>query len=190
MKTLKFNYLVALLLTLSSFSLFAQSQKFNSEKSTIQWVGTKIGGQHEGLIKLKSGEIVENNGKIESGSFEVDMTSITCTDLEDAAYNEKLVGHLKSDDFFGVATHPTATVKITEGATLSDGKATVKGDLVVKGKSAPVTFELVKNENGYTTQLKIDRTKYDVRYGSASFFDNLGDKAIADIFVLNITLVK
>ena len=73
---------------------------------------------------------------------------------------------------------------------MSDGKATVKGDLVVKGKSAPVTFELVKNENGYTTQLKIDRTKYDVRYGSASFFDNLGDKAIADIFVLNIILVK
>lgn len=183
------NYLLALVLTISSLGLFAQTQKINTEKSTINWLGKKIAGQHEGLINLKSGVLEEKSGKIISGSFVIDMTSITNTDLTDAGYNKKLVGHLKSDDFFGVEKFPTATLNITKATKFSNGKASVTGKLTIKGKTETVTFDITKNKNSYTAKIEIDRSKYDVRYGSTSFFDSLGDKAIDDIFILNIKLL-
>ena len=183
------NYLLALVLTISSLGLFAQTQKVNTEKSTINWLGKKIGGQHEGLIKLKSGVLEEKSGEIVSGSFIIDMTSITNTDLTDAGYNKKLVGHLKSDDFFGVEKFPTATLNITKATKFSNGKASLTGKLTIKGKTETVTFDMIKNKTSYTAKIEIDRSKYDVRYGSTSFFDSLGDKAIDDIFILNIKLL-
>ena len=92
----KTNYILAAILMISSFGTFAQSQKINTEKSTINWLGKKIGGQHEGLIKLKNGVLEEKNGKIVSGSFVIDMSSLTNTDLQDEGYNKKLVGHLQN----------------------------------------------------------------------------------------------
>jgi len=183
------NYLFALVLTLSSFGLFAQTQKINTEKSTIIWLGEKIGGQHEGFIQIKSGKLELKNDQIISGNFTIDMTSITNTDLKDEGYNKKLVGHLKSDDFFGVTKFPTATFNITKATKFSNGKASVTGNLTIKGKTESITFDFVKNINHYTSKLEIDRSKFNVRYGSASFFDSLGDKAINDIFILNVKLV-
>ena len=183
------NYLFALVLTLSSFGLFAQTQKINTEKSTIIWLGEKIGGQHEGFIQIKSGKLELKNDQIISGNFTIDMTSITNTDLKDEGYNKKLVGHLKSDDFFGVTKFPTATFNITKAKKFSNGKASVTGNLTIKGKTESITFDFVKNINHYTSKLEIDRSKFNVRYGSASFFDSLGDKAINDIFTLNVKLV-
>jgi polyisoprenoid-binding protein YceI len=183
------SYLLALVLTVSSIGLFAQTQKVNTEKSTISWLGKKIGGQHEGLIKLKSGSIEEKAGQIVSGSFVIDMKSLTNTDLTDPGYNQKLVGHLKSDDFFGVEKFPTATLIITKATKFSKGKATVIGKLTIKGKKEIITFDLVKKENIYTAKIEVDRSKFDVKYGSNSFFDSLGDKAIDDIFILDVKLV-
>ena len=100
------------------FSIFGiNAQKINIQKSTLEWIGKKIGGQHNGKIQLNSGEIKLANNKIESGSFYIDMNSITCTDLKDDGYNQKLVGHLKSDDFFGVDKYPTANFKITKSTS-------------------------------------------------------------------------
>lgn len=183
------SYLLALVLTVSSIGLFAQTQKVNTEKSTISWLGKKIGGQHEGLIKLKSGSLEEKSGKIVSGSFLIDMKSLTNTDLTDPGYNQKLVGHLKSKDFFGVEKFPTATLNITKATKFSNGKATVTGNLKIKGKTEAITFDIVKNEINYTAKVEVDRSKFDVKYGSTSFFDSLGDKAIDDIFILNIKLL-
>jgi len=117
------------------------------------------------------------------------MTSITNTDLTDESYNQKLVGHLKSDDFFGVAKFPTANLKITKAAKFSNGKALVTGDITIKGKTEPITFEIVKSGSSYTAKLEIDRSKHNIKYGSTSFFDELGDKAIDDIFTLDIKIV-
>ena len=186
MKTI--NYLFALVLSISSLGLFAQTQNVNIESSTVNWIGKKIGGQHEGLIKLKSGVFEEKSGEIVSGSFVIDMTSISNTDLTDEGYNQKLVGHLKSDDFFGVEKYPTATLNITKATAFSDGKASVTGELMIKGKSESITFDFIKNENSYTATMEVDRSKFDVKYGSSSFFDSLGDKAIDDIFILDIAL--
>jgi polyisoprenoid-binding protein YceI len=183
------NYLLALAFTVSSLGLFAQTQKVNTEKSTINWLGKKIGGQHEGLIKLKSGLLEEKAGKIVSGSFVIDMKSLTNTDLTDPDYNQKLVGHLKSEDFFGVEKFPTATLNITKATKYSNGKASVTGDLTIKGKTETIAFDIVKKENNYTAKIEVDRSKFDVKYGSTSFFDDLGDKVIDDIFILNIKLL-
>ena len=185
----KTNYILAVILMISSFGLFAQKVTVNTKKSTINWLGKKIGGQHEGLINIKSGELEEKGGKIVSGSFVIDMTSLTNTDLKDASYNQKLVGHLKSDDFFGVEKFPTATLRITNATKFSNGKASVTGEITIKGKTETITFDVVKDGNSYTTKLEIDRSKHDVKYGSTSFFDSLGDKAIDDIFTLDIKLV-
>ncbi len=116
------------------------------------------------------------------------MNSLTNDDLKDAGYNKQLVDHLKSDDFFGVNNHPTATFKITRAGKFNSDKAVVTGLLTIKGKTEKVSFVVNRKENVYSTQLKVDRSKFGVRYGSKSFFNDLGDKAIDDIFTLDIKL--
>jgi polyisoprenoid-binding protein YceI len=127
--------------------------------------------------------------KIVAGSFVVDMTSLTNTDLKDEGRNQRLVGHLKSDDFFGVETYPTASFEVDQSTKFSNGKATLTGDITIKDKTERISFEVVKSGDAYTAEVEIDRSKFDVRYGSKSFFNNLGDNAINDIFTLRIKFV-
>jgi polyisoprenoid-binding protein YceI len=182
------NIVLLAVAMLSTQLLVAQKHEVNAQKSSVEWLGKKIGGQHNGAIMLKSGSIELKDNQIVSGNFVVDMTSITCADLKDEGYNQKLVGHLKSDDFFGVEAYPTASFKLTESSKFSDGKASVKGDITIKGKTESITFDVVKKGSAYSAKIEIDRSKFDVKYGSNSFFDNLGDKAIDDIFTLTVML--
>lgn len=186
MKSVK---LLTLVFVLAAFSAFAQKSEIKVNDSQVKWTGSKIGGSHHGEIKIKNGYFDLKDGKIVGGKVVMDMNSLTNTDLEDAEYNQKLVGHLKSDDFFGVEKYPTSTFVVTDATPFSNGKSTVTGELNIKGKTEKMTFDVFKKGNAYTTQLKVDRSKFDVRYGSDSFFDNLGDKAIDDIFVLDMELV-
>jgi polyisoprenoid-binding protein YceI len=117
------------------------------------------------------------------------MNTITCADLTNEGANQKLVGHLKSDDFFGVEKFPTSTFKVTKATQFTNGKARVTGVLTIKGKSETIAFDVTKKANVYSAQVKVDRSKFNVRYGSKSFFDNLGDNFIDDIFILDIQLV-
>ena len=183
------NFVLALIILLTGNVMVAQKVEVNTKKSTIDWHGEKIGGEHEGNIQVKSGYIELINDQIVAGNFVIDMSSITNTDLEDEGYNQKLVGHLKSDDFFGVEKYPTANLEITKSSKFINGKATVTGNLTIKDRTESVSFEVLEKGNTYTAKMEIDRSKFDVRYGSDSFFDNLGDKAIDDIFTLNIKLL-
>ena len=180
--------LVLSLFIMISISTFAQKKAVNVEKSQVEWTGNKIGGSHNGQINIKSASLVFDGENIVGGDIVIDMTSIVDKDLEDATYNAKLVGHLKSDDFFGVEKFPTSNFKITKSTAFKNGKATLHGELTIKKKTEKIEFEIIKAGNSYTAQVKIDRSKFDVRYGSNSFFDNLGDKAIDDIFILDIKL--
>ncbi len=186
MNTLKVLFTVALMI--SGYLVNAQSIEMKPEKTTIEWLGKKIGGQHNGEIQLKSGQMEIRDNEIVKGNFVIDMTSITNTDLEDEGYNQKLVGHLKSDDFFGVAKYPTAKLVISEGGKFTNGKTTVTGKITIKGKTETITFDVIKGSGQYTAKLEIDRSKFDVKYGSNSFFDNLGDKAINDIFTIDVQI--
>jgi polyisoprenoid-binding protein YceI len=114
------------------------------------------------------------------------MTSINTTDLE-GDYKNKLDGHLKANDFFGVKKYPKATLDFTS-VTKNETNYSVVGDLTIKGITNKIAFDLEVSENKATTSFKIDRTKYGIKYGSASFFDGLKDKAIYNEFDLTVSL--
>jgi polyisoprenoid-binding protein YceI len=185
MKTIK---ILAALFLAGTLSVSAQKSEINISKSVVEWTGKKIGGSHTGAINLKSGNLEFKDDAIVGGTVVMDMNSITNTDLTDEGYNQKLVGHLKSEDFFGVEKFPTASFVVTKSGKFNDGKASVSGKLTIKGKTEEITFDVVKEGAKYSAQIEVDRSKFDVRYGSNSFFDNLGDKAIDDVFTLAITL--
>ncbi len=186
-----------LLLPLLAVLAMAATATFNYNvdisSSNIIWKGYKVTGEHTGTVKLKSGNLQFTDGNLSGGSFTVDMNSITCADLE-GEYAGKLVGHLKSDDFFGAAKYPTAKFEITR-AIPQDTKGNYKiiGNLTIKETTKETKFfaNLVEKDGKVTAtgKLTIDRSEYNVRYGSGSFFDNLGDKTIYDEFDLNITIV-
>lgn len=156
------------------------------KESTITWKGKKILGSHTGTIDLKSGYLEMDGDALIGGEFIVDMTTLVCEDLE-GEMKGKLEGHLKSDDFFGIEKHPTATLTIKE-ATKSGNTYAVTGDLTIKGTTNPVTFDLEMGESGARTSVKIDRTAYGIRYGSGDFFDSLGDNTISNNFELDVLL--
>jgi len=164
-------------------------------ESTVTWKGYKVTGSHEGTIALKSGELTyDTDGGLTGGSIVIDMTTIACTDLK-AGGAAKLEGHLKSDDFFGVANYPEANLTITNVAAKgTPGDYKITADLTIKETTKPVKFYAnIADKDGKrvaTADLKIDRTEYDVRYGSGSFFDNLGDKTIYDEFDISVQLVS
>lgn len=170
-----------------SFAVNAQTKKVDVTKSTINWVGKKVTGSHEGTITLKEGALVFKGKKVVNGNFTVDMTTINTTDLSGKG-KTNLDGHLKSDDFFGVEKFPTATLVFKTIGEKSNGIYAVTADLTIKGITHPIKFELTVNGNAATTTLKVDRTKYDIKYGSGSFFSDLGDKTISDEFELTVKL--
>jgi len=173
---------------LFAFSTAVEKKKVNVQESSIKWTGEKLTGSHEGTISLREGYFELNDGKITGGEFTADMTSINVTDLTAGNGKEKLEGHLNSDDFFGTKTYPTAKFVMTTVVEKTDGVYGVAGNMTIKGKTNPIAFDLKVSGDTATTTLVIDRSKYDVRYGSGSFFDNLGDKTIYDEFTLDITL--
>jgi polyisoprenoid-binding protein YceI len=187
MKTIKSFAVFVLALSLAT-SVFAGSQKVDVAKSTVNWTGKKVTGEHHGTIAVKEGNLEVTGGKVTGGKVVIDMSTMANTDLTDAGMNGKLVGHLKSDDFFAVAAHPTADLVITkvEGTAFS-------GNLTIKGITNPVSFTATSSIDGnntvYKGTLTIDRSKFNIRYGSKSFFDNLGDKVIYDEFTLDFSLV-
>lgn len=184
-KHLKIATLFVLAFSLMSFTAFIEKE-VNVSDSKISWKGYKVTGEHEGTISLKNGSLQFDGNTLKGGSFTMDMTSINTTDLQ-GEYKGKLDGHLKSADFFGVEAHPTASLKITS-AEGSNGKYNVKADLTIKKITQPVEFVMYVKENSASAFVKIDRTKFDIKYGSSSFFDNLKDKAIYDEFDLNVNL--
>ncbi|MES2410421.1 MAG: YceI family protein [Bacteroidota bacterium] len=186
MKNLK-TVAIALLVAFGTTVATAQTKKINVEKSTIKWNGKKVTGEHSGTINFQDGSLTFKKAKVVSGNFTVDMTSITTTDLS-GDWKAKLDGHLKSEDFFNTEKFKTSTLVFKKITSKAKGVYRVIADLTIKGITNPVTFDLAVKGNTASTVLKIDRTKYDIKYGSKSFFDSIGDKAINDDFELTVNL--
>ena len=186
MKNLK-TIAIALLVAFGTTVATAQTKKINTEKSTITWLAKKVTGEHTGTVYLKEGNLIFKSGKVAGGNFTVDMTTLTTTDLS-GDWKDKLDGHLKSEDFFGTEKNPTSTLVFKKIATKAKGVYTVTGDLTIKGITNSVTFNLAVKGNTATTVVKIDRTKYGIKYNSKNFFESIGDKAIYDDFNLTVNL--
>jgi polyisoprenoid-binding protein YceI len=160
----------------------------DTTKTTLLWLGEKVTGQHTGTIKLQSGWLNWQDNKIVSGEFNIDMAS-----LKESENNKMLIGHLKSDDFFGAVKYPVAKLKISGSTPFDKGTGMVSGTLTVKDITNPIEFKasMQKKDDGtwFFANISIDRTKYNIRYGSGSFFDNLGDKTIFDEFKVKVSLL-
>ena len=157
-------------------------------QSQITWTGREVStSYHYGTLDFVSGNFEISNGEIVNGEFIVDMTSINNQDMEGDS-KARLEGHLKSDDFFSVESYPTAAISINSSELISDGKWNVSADLSIKGFTHPVNFEMISSKDGWSANLVFDRSKYDVRFRSGSFFENLGDKLIYDDIELSINL--
>ena len=178
----------------------AEATKYmvDKEASEIKWLGEKPTGTHDGIVGLESG-VVRVEGDQVSGSFLIDMTSITVQDLEGdqkASLEDHLKGTVegKEGDFFNVQKYPTAAFEITGITEGEDGKKMMAGNLTLKETKKNIEFPVTYEVSGNTMTLKsepftIDRTDWDVNYGSKSVFDNLGDKFINDDIELEISIV-
>jgi len=170
-------------MTFSFTTIEGDKKEIKVESSKVVWKGYKVTGSHQGTIDIKSGFLDFNESKLIGGEITINMSTITNTDQE-GEYKNKLEGHLKSDDFFGVEKFPTASLIFTKVKSNGKNSYEVTGDITIKGKTDSVTFNVSIYGNKASVSLKIDRTKFDVRYGSTSFFDDLKDKAIYDEFDL------
>lgn len=171
--------------------------KLNTEISSIEWVGKKVTGEHKGNIKISQGDLIVSEGAIAGGNVNIDMNSITCTDMQ-GEYADKLVGHLKNDDFFSTDKFPASTFEITKitplKETKDDGHAnyTIEGKITIKGVTENISFPayvmIRENNLAASGEAVINRTKFGIKYGSASFIEGLGDKAIYDDFIIKFKL--
>ncbi len=180
-------------LALTSFSMAPKVATVDTTESTITWTAKKVTGQHHGKVPITSATLDYQDNRILGGNFEMDMTSLTVEDITDPGMNKKLSDHLKSDDFFSVEKHNKSIFKITDAKT-SDGKAyQITGDLTIKGITKPVTFPATVSVSGgkitATGKLTFDRTHYDIKFRSGSYFENLADKLIYDDVELDVKLV-
>ncbi len=190
----------------------ASAQKMNSAKmatkaptyavqpqlSTLGWEGKAVTHGHNGTISFTSGELLVKGNALVGGTVTVDMKSLKATDIKDAESQGKFVGHMTSDDFFGVEKFPTSTFKITsvapiKGAAKDADNATITGEMTIKGVTQTISFPAkVGVKDGVAAasgKVKIDRTKFGLKYGSKSFFDSIGDKAINDDFDLTFNVI-
>jgi polyisoprenoid-binding protein YceI len=163
--------------------------KVDTKASKIQWVGKKVTGEHSGTLTLSEGNISVKKGRVLNTNISIDMNSIVCVDIEDPQYNQQLVGHLKSDDFFSVAKFPVASFEAKKfeaiaGAKEGEANYTLTGVLTIKGISKEIKFPALVSIDSEALTAKgtavIDRTEWNIKYGSGSFFEGLGDKMIYD----------
>lgn len=182
-------FLITLLFGLSVSLLNAQVKlTADNDKSILNWLGEKVTGQHSGTIKLQNGWLTMKENKIVGGEFLIDMAS-----LKDSEGNARLEGHLKSPDFFDVEKFPAAKLVLKSSDSFDKGSSVVNGELTIKGVTNPIEFKaaMQKKDDGnwFFSNITIDRTKWNIRYGSGSFFDNLGDKTIYDEFKVKVALL-
>jgi polyisoprenoid-binding protein YceI len=174
------------------------SYKLQPQLSTLGWDGKAVTHGHNGTIQFTSGDLQVRNNMVVGGTAVVDMKTIKATDITDADNHAKFVGHMSSADFFDAPTFPTSTFKITSvtpiaGAAADADNATITGDMTIKGVTQKISFPAkVGVKNGVaaaTGKVTIDRTKFGLKYGSKSFFDSIGDKAINDEFTLAFNVI-
>lgn len=171
---------------LINLELFSQEYGIDLEKSTIKWTGKEITtSSHYGTLKFIDGEIKFQPEAV-TGKVVVDMESLSVDDLTGGS-KARLEGHLRSDDFFSVSSHKSSTIEVTSSKKNGDD-FDVEGVLTIKGISHPISFVLSVDNKVATSKLTFDRSKYDVRFRSGTFFENLGDKLILDDIELEVEL--
>lgn len=172
---------------------WGSSLKVDTEKSSLKWFASKVTGAHDGAVQLKSGDLKVEGNKLVGGKIIIDMNTISVRDIEDPKYNAKLKGHLESPDFFEVEKFKSAVLDIVKVEPLKDGQHQITAKLMIKGYINEVTFpakiKMVGKQMSAQAEITIDRTLWKIKYGSASFFKGLGDKAINNEIKFQVDLI-
>jgi len=161
------------------------------------WTGTKIGGQHTGIIGLSKGTLEVTDGNVSGGEFTIDFTTLECLDLKPGEGKEDLEGHLKAGDFFEVEKFPTGTFKVTSVDAVADNQTVthnITGNLTMKGITKSVTIPaniamMGDKVSAQSTAFTIDRTQWGIVYKSGTLAATAKDKIINDEVGLVVTLV-
>ena len=176
-----------------TLSLSSGDYIMDNDNSSIKWTGRELSTKsHYGSLQMKNGSLTVNTDGTINGIIKIDMTTIDCEDLHGRS-KASLERHLRSDDFFSVESHPIATLTFkSEGGIGAGNKLAFNGDLEIKGISHPISFESeLKSVDPKVTALvdmTFDRSKYNVRFRSGTFFQNLGDKLIYDDIEISVDI--
>ena len=185
------NYLILILL---SFIISSNNYVIINDESILKWKGSKPTGSHDGVISIKNGNVTIDDYNLISGNIVIDMSSIICTDITNKSTNDYFVKHLKNEDFFGVEVHPTASLDIISSKLVEDNIYEVIANMTIKEITNPIKFQTVidydKNFATATGLLEIDRSKYNIKYKSKSWFPDIGDRFIYDIFELDFKIIS
>jgi polyisoprenoid-binding protein YceI len=201
MKVLSLTLSMAAIALAANFAS-AEALNLDTQSSLLTWKGGKkvVDTTHNGEIRLKSGSLELEKGKgknakptVKGGKFEIDMATLTDLDLaSNKEYQDKLVNHLKSEDFFDVAKFPTSEFVIEKVTPVKGDEYTVSGKLTIKGNTQPLSFPATitfdKGAAKADGTLKFDRTVWGLKYGSDKFFTGLGDKVIKDEIEIGLKL--
>ena len=191
------SMIVFALMSFVSSNLKTDIYKVDTKLSSLEWYAEKVTGKHNGTIMFAGGEISEDHGKY-TGSFEIDMKTIEDKDMSKEEMRKKLESHLKSADFFDAEKFPKSNFIITSVTPIQNVKDpgfthTVKGMLTIKDKTNEISFDVtIKNQDNKISCVGsaiVDRSKYDVKYGSKTFFEDIGDKMIYDEFTLKFNII-
>jgi len=185
----KIAIVLSALFVLTAFTTHVDKYTADVTKSKLVWKAEKVTGGHDGHVSLKSGNVFMDHGKIAKASFVVDMNTITNDDIKSEKYSNKLVGHLKSEDFFNVKKHPEVSFDMIKATPVGNGKFDVFGNITIKGIQGVISFPMMLKELEVSGTFSFDRTKFDIKYDSGSFFENLGDRAINDDVVIDFNIV-
>ena len=196
---MKKSKLILTLVAIMAFTfgaLAGDDYKVSSKSSKLEWLAKKVTGQHNGTIEIKSGGLTFSGSKLTGGNFAIDMKTITVLDLEAGSnMNDKLTGHLNSPDFFNTTEFVEANFKITSVKKSKSDKENydLTGDLTIKGITSSITFPAQVSKDGNkvsaTANMTFDRTKFDIKFRSGNFFEDLGDKMIYDEVTMTVSLV-
>ena len=188
--------IIAIILSLAVFFTTEKNTApatVNKSESSVMWKAAKVTGEHWGYVPIADATLYYSNGKITGGSFEMDMVNLTVEDLTDPKSKGNLTNHLKSDDFFSVEKFNTASFKITDAKSSNGRDYVISGNLTIKGISQPISFpaKVSTSGNKLTAEgdITFDRTKFDIKFRSGNYFENLADKLIYDDVNLKVKLV-
>jgi len=176
-----------------TLSLSSGDYIMDNDNSSIKWTGRELSTKsHYGSLQMKNGSLTVNTDGTINGIIKIDMTTIDCEDLQGRS-KASLERHLRSDDFFSVESHPIATLTFkSEGGIGAGNKLAFNGDLEIKGISHPISFESelksVDPKVSALVDMTFDRSKYNVRFRSGTFFQNLGDKLIYDDIEISVDI--
>jgi polyisoprenoid-binding protein YceI len=169
--------------------------KFQIQKASshVNWTGKKVLGLHTGTINIADGYIEMDDSKQIKGDIVIDMDSIIITDISDKKTNQEFLAHLRNDDFFSVDKYKTASLSITQSTQIASNQWKLDGILKIKDITHPISFianiDIFHESLHSMGEITIDRTLYNIRYGSGKFIQGLGDKLIYDDFILQFKII-